>query len=266
MLLSGKSGRPPRGRPDTPGCSRPRTASHSLNVAACAGRHHPSTLLSPSYATRRPSRYAAGALLLVIHLVVLDLLLTLKSTRDLPGEGMVTLFLRALPRKPASNSESSARRERHPPPKVVRAPVPDAVAIATPALDAAQRVHDIDAPVVAAAPGVAASGSLAAAPGAAGAAVAPLNLAIPKEFFSKPPPLTPAQEAMMDPRSNRLVLTRQEQIEVDFGQIECIAWVREPDGTIYRGPGHLQRVQDVGTNPFTFHARGREDRHEECVK
>jgi hypothetical protein len=95
---------------------------------------------------------------------------------------------------------------------------------------------------------------------AAGSTSPPLNLTVPREFYTRPPPLTAAQEAMRDPRSNRLVLTKREQIDIDFGLYPCVAWVREPDGTIYRGPGRLQRVQDVGTNPFN----GR--RGEECVK
>ena len=71
---------------------------------------------------------------------------------------------------------------------------------------------------------------------------------------------------MQDPRSNRLVLTKQEQMDVDFGVVECIAWQREPSGGIYRGPGHWQRVRDVSTNAFTSHRPGQEDRSMECVK
>ena len=118
--------------------------------------------------------------------------------------------------------------------------------------------------VIAATPasGVAsASGNGASAPGAA-----KLDLAIPKEFYTHPPPLTPAQEAMQDPRSNRLVLTKQEQMDVDFGVVECIAWQREADGSIYRGPGHWQRIRSVGTNAFSYHAPGKEDRPMECVR
>lgn len=93
-----------------------------------------------------------------------------------------------------------------------------------------------------------------------------LDLRIPTEFYTHPPPLTRAQKAMRDPRSNRLVLTKQEQMDVDFGVVECIAWQREPDGSIYRGPGHRQRIQGIGTNPSTTHEPGGEDRPMECVK
>jgi hypothetical protein len=98
------------------------------------------------------------------------------------------------------------------------------------------------------------------------AASAPLSLAIPRSFFERRQAPTPAQEAAQDPRSNTLVLTSAERMAIALGQIECVAWVRRPDGTIYRGPGHLQRVQDVGTNPFTAQAPGGEDRPTECVE
>jgi len=222
--------------------------------------------VSLSYTTRRQPRYAAVALLLTLHAVVVALFMTIKATRELPGEGMVTLMLAALPKKSAPTPPAAAA-----PPKATkpaRTPTLTPAAPATPALPAAQPT--LPAPTTAAPEG---SGTItlgAAGNGATGnagpASGARLNLAIPKEFFTKPPPLTPAQEAKLDPRSNRLVLTKREQIDIDFGLYECVAWVRQPDGTIYRGPGHLQRVQDVGTNPFTYHEQGKEDRHQECVK
>jgi hypothetical protein len=202
----------------------------------------------------------AGALLLIVHVVAIELLLTLKSSRDRPIDDMVTLFFSALPKKAWQPPAPARRQEPRKPAKPVAVVAPAQAPVQEPA----QRLHDSSAPITVSGSGAAPSAS--AASGAIAAHPPALDLAIPKEFFTHPPPLTAAQEAMLDPRSNRLVLTKREQIDLDFGAIECIAWQREPDGTIYRGPGHLKRVQDVGTNPFTFHERGREDRHEECVK
>ena len=200
-------------------------------------------------APRRPSRVVAAALLLILHLVAIDLFVHLRTTRERANDRLASLLLldpqtRPAPAAPAP--DVAARRL----PRPLLAPVPPI------AIDPA-RLQDSATPV--ASPG--------SKPGTASAAAsAPLNLAIPKEFYAHPPPLTPAQEAMMDPRSNRLVLTRQEKMDVDFGVVECIAWQREPDGSIYRGPGHYQRIQGISTNPFTAHKPGTEDRGRECVK
>jgi hypothetical protein len=131
-------------------------------------------------------------------------------------------------------------------------------------------------PVEAESPPTAAAGTpIVASPAQAGPAIdgvpgpsgpAKLDLAIPKDFYAHPPPLTPAQEAMRDPRSNHLELTKQEKLDIAFGVIECVAWQREPDGSIYRGPGHYARIQGISTNPFTKHKPGTEDRNQECVK
>ena len=209
-------------------------------------------------APRRPSRAAAAALLVLLHVVAIDLFVHLKTTREHADDALVTLLLLNAPTKPTppppSPTTTPARR-----PRPLIAPVP-AVEVEPP-----RRLHDSATPVAvpesnATAPGIGTPGA------ASGAASAPLNLAIPKEFYTHPPPLTPAQEAMNDPRSNRLVLTKQEKMDIAFGVVECIAWQREPDGSIYRGPGHRQRIQGIGTNPFTAHKPGGEDRPEECVK
>jgi hypothetical protein len=216
--------------------------------------------VSLAYSTRRPSRVVAGVFLLVFHVVAIELLLTLKSSRDRPSDDMVTLFFSALPKKAWQPPMPARRQEPRRPVKPVTVVAPTQAPVQEPA----QPIHDSSAPITESGSGATPSASPAS--GAIAGHPPGLNLAIPKEFFTRPPPLTAGQEAMLDPRSNRLVLTKREQIDIDFGAIECIAWQREPDGTIYRGPGHFKRVQDVGTNPFTFHARGREDRHEECVK
>ena len=49
-------------------------------------------------------------------------------------------------------------------------------------------------------------------------------------------------------------------------RVECIAWQREPNGGIYRGPGHRQRVRDVRHEPVHHAPPGQEDRPMECVK
>ena len=202
-------------------------------------------------ATRRPIRVAAAALLLLIHLAVVVALLRQQATRERPGEGMVTLFLDAPPQKHETQALPSPAPRK--PPTVAPA--------ALPADDLAHAIHGEAEHGETAAPGLPAAATTAAT-----AASAPLKLAIPREFFTHPPPLTVAQEAMQDPRSNRLVLTKQEQLDVDFGAVECIAWQRQADGSIYRGPGHYQRIQGVSTNPFTKHKPGYEDRGMECVK
>ena len=200
-------------------------------------------------APRRPSRVVAAALLLVLHLVAIELFVHLQTTRERANDRLASLLLLDPPTRPAPATPApdvAARRL----PRPLLAPLP------TIAIDPA-RLRDSATPIAAPGPD----------PGTASAAAsAPLNLAIPKEFYAHPPPLTPAQEAMNDPRSNRLVLTRQEKLDVAFGVVECIAWQREPDGSIYRGPGHYQRIQGISTNPFTAHKPGTEDRNLECVK
>ncbi len=199
-------------------------------------------------APRRPSRVVAAALLLILHLVAIDLFVHLQTTRERANDRLASLLLLDSPTKPAPATPAPDVARRLPRPLL--APVPPI------AIDPA-RLQDSATPIA----------SPESNPGTAStAASAPLNLAIPKEFYAHPPPLTPAQEAMRDPRSNRLVLTRQEKMDVDFGVVECIAWQREPDGSIYRGPGHYQRIQGISTNPFTAHKPGTEDRGQECVK
>jgi len=56
------------------------------------------------------------------------------------------------------------------------------------------------------------------------------------------------------------------QMDVDLGVVECIARRRGPDGGIYRGPGHWQRIHSVGTNPSASRAPGNEGRPMDCVK
>jgi len=205
-------------------------------------------------APRRPSRVAAAALLLILHLAAIELFLNLKATRERPTERLVTLLLSALTKPAPTAPAPVAKPLKTPKAKVVPVPLV--------AIDPVHSIHDSATPVAAPEPDAGlAPGAAASAP-----APAPLNLAIPKDFFAHPPPLTPAQEAMRDPRSNRLVLTKQEQLDVDFGAVECIAWQREPDGSIYRGPGHYQRIRGISTNPFTMHKPGQEDRGMECVK
>ena len=203
-------------------------------------------------APRRPSRVVSAALLLLLHLVAIELFVHLRTTRAVANDRLVTLLLTAPPPKDTSPPQAT-EPARSPRPLV--APLPPIEVEASP-IDAGSVFAVAPAPANAAA-----SGSAASAPGPA-----KLDLAIPKEFYTHPPALTPAQEAMQDPRSNRLVLTKQEQMDVDFGVVECIAWQREPNGSIYRGPGHWQRVRDVSTNTFTSHRPGQEDRSMECVR
>ncbi len=88
-------------------------------------------------------------------------------------------------------------------------------------------------------------------PGAAGppSAAPPLDLRLPRDSTDRAGAPTPAEEAMRDPRSNTLRLTPGERLQLAFGQVECIAWQRMPDGSIYRGPGHLRRAPDVAPRP-----------------
>ena len=204
-----------------------------------------------SAASRRPSRVVAAALLLVLHLAGIELFVHLRGTRALPSDQLVTLLLTVPPSTRAPPPPRAAESVRSPRPLV--APLPP-IDVETPTIAAGS-------PIAVAPANAAGSGNAASAPGPAR-----LDLAIPKEFYTHPPPLTPAQEALQDPRSNRLVLTKQEQMDVDFGVVECIAWQREPNGSIYRGPGHWQRVRDVSTNPFASHRPGQEDRSMECVR
>ena len=196
----------------------------------------------------------ALALLLLLHLVAITWLMRLQTTRERPLDRLVRLLRFIAP------DERLQAREPLPMP-ATQAPRP-LVAPLPPITVAPDDAAPAATSPVAAAP----SSALAGAGAASGAGPDKLDLRIPKEFYTHPPPLTPAQEAMRDPRSNKLVLTKQEQMDVDFGVVECIAWQREPNGSIYRGPGHLQRIQGIGTNPFTAHKPGTEDRSMECVK
>ena len=184
----------------------------------------------------------ALALLLLLHLIAITWLVRLQTTHERSIDRLVTLlrFMAPIERLRARESLLLPAKQA---PRPLIAPLPT-IAIAP---DNA----------------VPAATSPVAGPGAG---PDKLDLRIPKEFYTHPPPLTPAQEAMRDPRSNRLVLTKQEQLDVDFGVVECIAWQREPGGGIYRGPGHWQRIQGISTNPFTAHKPGTEDRHMECVR
>ncbi len=204
-------------------------------------------------APRHPSRVAAAALLLILHLVAIDLFVHLRTVRERATDRLANLLLLDAPAKPTPTTPTPAIA----PPRPLIAPLPAISVEPAPLRDSATPI---------ATPGSNAHEPVGAGAGTASTASAPLNLAIPKEFFAHPPPLTPAQEAMLDPRSNRLVLTKQEKMDVAFGAVECIAWQREPDGSIYRGPGHYQRIQGIGTNPFTSHKPGAEDRPVECVK
>ena len=202
-------------------------------------------------ARRRRSRVTAAGLLLILHLVALELFVHLRTAREHGDDRIATLLLLDARRKPAP---AAPRVEPPRPPRALVVPVP----LVEPE---PQRLRDSATPI-----GASETNAAGAATSGPAAASAPLNLAIPKEFYTHPPPLTPAQEAMADPRSNHLVLTRQEQLDIAFGVVECIAWQREPDGSIYRGPGHRRRIQGIATNPFTAHKPGMEDRPEECVK
>ena len=211
------------------------------------------------HAPRRPSRAVAAALLLVLHALLIDLFVHLRTPRARSDDQVATLLVLDAARRPAPiapRRDTTAAR----PPRPLIAPMPP-VDVEPP--------HDSATPVgtpVGTPEAKPDAGSLAGAGAASGPAPAPLDLAIPKVFYTHPPPLTPAQEAMADPRSNRLVLTRQEKLDIAFGVVECIAWERMPDGSIYRGPGHRQRIRGIGTNPFTAHKPGAEDRPEECVR
>ena len=195
------------------------------------------------------------ALLLALHLAAIWSFIHQGTTRDRADERLVQLVLLAL--KAPARVEPPAPTRTIQPPRPLVAPLPP-VAVEAPAngpLDATPAATPAPAP----------SG------GTGDGAVAPpgpakLDLTIPKDFYAHPPPLTPAQEAMRDPRSNHLELTKQEKLDIAFGVVECIAWQREPDGSIYRGPGHWARVQGINVNPFTAHKPGTEDRGRECVK
>lgn len=201
--------------------------------------------MNPTLPQRRPIRIGAAAALLLFHLAAIDLLLSLKSTREHPAEGLAMLklsaFTKPVPREVPAKAPPPPLPRRRAAFAPVAEPRPPTVADPPPAPDAPPAMlAPVDAPPPAA---------------------APLNLALPKEFFDREREherhLAPAEEAMRDPRSNKLVLTKQEQIEIDFGQYECIAWQREPDGSIYRGPGRLKRVNNIPMGGKTIY---------ECVK
>jgi hypothetical protein len=77
----------------------------------------------------------------------------------------------------------------------------------------------------------------------------PLDLRLRPDLGEQTKPLTPAKEAMQDPRSNTLRLTRDERLRLVLGEAECIAWQRMPNGSVYRGAGHLRPSFDVPPRP-----------------
>lgn len=180
------------------------------------------------------------AILVLLHIGAIELLLSLRHTVD---RSPVEVFTQLFTVRPKTADTAPAEAQRLPLP---RATTPPAMTLAPlPVVpDAVERAREPPAPATLPETGAISVGtpSSGAAGPLMGGDTGRLKLGIPKEFFTHPPPLTAAQEAMRDPRSNKLVLTKQEQIEIDFGQIECIAWQREPDGSIYRGPGHWKRV------------------------
>ncbi len=195
-------------------------------------------------------------MLLALHIAAIESLVHLQAARERGDARLLQLLLLAVTRPaPVDVPPPEPRAAR--PPRALLAPLPPMD------VDMPAGPQAITAPIAAAAPAPATgpADGAASAPGPA-----KLDLTIPKDFFTHPPKLTPAQEAMQDPRSNHLELTKQERMDIAFGSVECIAWQREPDGRIYRGPGHWRRLQGVSTNPFTAHKPGTEDRPQECVK
>lgn len=211
-----------------------------------------------SSAPRRPSRVAAVALLAALHIAAIWSFIHLGTTRERANERLVQLIMLAL-KRPAPAETALPTRPIQPPRPLV-APLPPVE------VEQLSNVPVAASPIATPAPGGAAAGGAAAEGTPAPPGPAKLDLAIPKDFYAHPPPLTPAQEAMRDPRSNHLELTKQEKLDIAFGIIECVAWQRESDGSIYRGPGHFARIQGINANPFTRHKPGTEDRGQECVK
>ena len=191
-------------------------------------------------------------MLLVLHVAAILSLMRLQAARERGDERLLQLLLLTVTRPSAVVQPPPEPRAARPP-RALLAPLP------TFEVDLPASPQAITAPAAVASRGPA--DGAASSPGPA-----KLELAIPKDFFTHPPKLTPAQEAVQDPRSNHLELTRQEKMDIAFGSLECIAWQREPDGSIYRGPGHWRRIQGIGTNTFTAHKPGTEDRPQECVK
>ena len=83
---------------------------------------------------------------------------------------------------------------------------------------------------------------------------------IPKDFYAHPPPLTPAQEAMRDPRSNHLELTKQEKLDIAFEhhRMRGLSSCARPDGSMLPRAGALRRASRASTptrSPGTSPAR-----------
>lgn len=73
----------------------------------------------------------------------------------------------------------------------------------------------------------------------AGSGTAPLIVRIPSA--GKPGQFTPFQNpATNDPRSRSIRLTFEEKMAIAAGTAECFLEEREPDGSIWRGPGKLK--------------------------
>lgn len=133
------------------------------------------------------------------------------------------------------------------PPAAPRAPVlplpPAPALIPPPALDIAAEPPAATPPAAqaptSAAPGPAANSGSTASPYQAGNGSAPLIVRIPSA--GKPGQFTPFQNpATNDPRSRSIRLTFEEKMAIAAGTAECFLEEREPDGSIWRGPGKLK--------------------------
>lgn len=190
-------------------------------------------LIFPSLPSRRVSIFVVATLtahLVVIWLMLDSRLIVDRQEVDREQEPWIALRQTVAP----EFTSNRVQQTREPSPRRISVPL-----VPIPPIDPERQLPESP-------PAAHQDGNLA---GPASSATPPLDLRLPPHAVEQPKSLTPAQEAMRDPRSNTLRLTRDEKLLLAFGQAECIAWQRMPDGSIYRGPGHLHPSLDVPPRP-----------------
>ncbi len=183
--------------------------------------------LSAWPAPRSWRRRLLWPVLLGAHLALWLLLERGPGVRPDPAQSWLRLLT---PKTPAATPPAA--------PRAPTLPLPAAPAlIPPPALE-----------IAAAPPPTSSNGSPTTAPDAAadngpaskaGSGTAPLIVRIPSA--GKPGQFTPFQNpATNDPRSRSIRLTFEEKMAIAAGTAECFLEEREPDGSIWRGPGKLK--------------------------
>lgn len=188
-------------------------------------------------------RHLLWPLLLGAHLALWLLPDRAPPARPGPLRATVSTQLRWLAAKPlmsAATPQQALSAVLAPPPSMPLLP-PPSIEIAIPAIAAATPAEAATAATTATAgmaQGLPATGTGTGTD--TGNTQAPLIVRIPAA--GKPGQFTPWNNpATQDPRSRSIRLTFEEKMAIAAGTSECFLEEREPDGSIWRGPGKLKQ-------------------------